>query len=96
MNQQSLVDVVFDQTQKALRDVENVIDSVPDELWGASYCEMPLWKHIYHMLQTLEQWYNDPRDKNNIKPYFGPQGFNGLAKISKRQMPKIEMQDYYK
>ena len=49
-----LVNIITEQTTRALWEVKNIIDCVPDELWNKEYCEMPCWKHIYHMLHSLE------------------------------------------
>ncbi len=46
MEENLLVKVIKDQTVRALWEVKNVIDSVPNELWNKEYCEMPCWKHI--------------------------------------------------
>lgn len=37
-----LIDVITSQTAKALWEVKNVIDCVPEELWDKCYCEMPI------------------------------------------------------
>ena len=68
MEQKTYIQIIEDQTNRALWEVKNVIDSVPDELWNREYCDMPLWKHIYHMLHSLDQWYINPRDTNYVQP----------------------------
>lgn len=50
MKQNTLIEIISDQTQRMLWEVNNVIDCVPNILWNKEYCDMPLWKHIYHML----------------------------------------------
>lgn len=59
-----LIDVITSQTAKALWEVKNVIDCVPEELWDKCYCEMPMWQHIYHTLHSLDMWYINPYDNN--------------------------------
>lgn len=54
MEETLLVNIITDQTSRALWEVKNIIDCVPDELWNKEYCEMPCWKHIYHMLHSLD------------------------------------------
>ena len=49
MNQNTLTAIIEEQTRRALWEVKNVISCIPDELWNKSYCEMPCWKHVYHM-----------------------------------------------
>ena len=57
-----LTAAIADQTSRALWEVGNVIACVPDRLWEKEYCEQPLYKHIYHMLHSLDLWFINPRD----------------------------------
>lgn len=68
MNQNTLTQIITEQTNRALWEVKNVIDCVPDELWDKEYCRMPCHKHIYHMLHSLDLWYINPRDKDFAEP----------------------------
>lgn len=61
MEQHTLSAILQDQTARALWEVKNVIDCVPDSLWNNLYCGMPCWKHIYHMLHSLDVWMINPR-----------------------------------
>lgn len=63
MNQNTYVEIIDELTRRALWEVKNVIDCVPDELWNKEYCQMPCYKHIYHMLHSLDLWYINPRDQ---------------------------------
>ena len=47
---ENLCEIIKDQTNRALWEVRNVIDCVPESLWSKEYCEMPLYKHIYHII----------------------------------------------
>ena len=47
MKQDSYLDIIQDLTERALWEVKNIIDCVPDDLWDKCYCQMPMWKHIY-------------------------------------------------
>lgn len=44
-------EIIREQTNRALWEVGNVIKCIPEDIWGKEYCGMPLWKHVYHMLQ---------------------------------------------
>ncbi|MBD5450835.1 MAG: hypothetical protein HDR28_11980 [Lachnospiraceae bacterium] len=44
MRQNTLIEIIEEQTNRALWEVRNVIDCVPDELWSKEYCGMPGWK----------------------------------------------------
>ena len=70
MKQNTMTGIIAEQTKRALWEINNVIDSVPDRLWNKEYCDMPLWKHIYHMLDSLDLWCINPRDKNFVNRVF--------------------------
>lgn len=74
----NLTDTIIFQTEKALWEVKNVIDCVPKELWDKSYCEMPMWQHIYHTLHSLDLWYINPNDKNYTEPSIHRENLNNL------------------
>ena len=54
MSEQNLCEIIRDEANRALWEVHNTIECVPDQLWNKFYCEMPMWKHIYHMLHSLD------------------------------------------
>ena len=95
MKQNTFVEIICDQTYRALWEVENVIDCVPDELWDKEYCEMPCWKHIYHMLHSLDLWYINPRDKNYQEPDIHEKDLNNLDVISEKCLTREEINDYF-
>lgn len=55
-----LVAIIWDQTQRSIWSLKNVLQCVPDELWNKKYCNMPLWKHIYHTLHSFDKSYINP------------------------------------
>lgn len=42
MKQNTMTEIINDQTKRSLREVKNVIYCVPDSLWNKEYCDMPL------------------------------------------------------
>lgn len=88
------VAIIKEQTRRALWEVKNVIDCVPDELWDKEYCEMPCWKHIYHMLHSLDQWYIDPRDPDFQEPSIHEPGLNDLDVVSHKRLTRREIDAY--
>ena len=96
IKQNTLIEIIEDQTTRALWEVRNVIDCVPDELWNRNYCEMPCWKHIYHMLHSLDLWYINPRDENFCEPDIHEKDLNNLDVISKKSLSREEINDYLK
>jgi hypothetical protein len=95
LEQESLVQIIRDQTRRALWEVKNVIDCIPNELWDKLYCEMPLWKHVYHMLHSLDLWLINPRDVNFHEPSFHVKDLNNLDVISEKRLTREELDSYY-
>lgn len=95
MGKLSLVEIIEEQTNLALWEVGNVLECVPDELWNKKYCGMPCWKHIYHMLHSLDLWYMNPRDKNFQEPDIHEKDLNNLDAISKKNLLREEIRDYF-
>lgn len=95
MKQDKLTAIIEEQTKRALWEVKNVIDCVPDELWNREYCEMPCWKHIYHMLHSLDLWYINPGDKNFKEPPIHETNLNNLDVVSQKTLSRGEVIDYF-
>ncbi len=76
MDELSYTSVIREQTRRALWNVRNVISCVPGGMWGRDYCEMPLWKHIYHTLHSLDRYFINPWDYT--EPPFHVQDLNDL------------------
>ncbi|WP_242862492.1 hypothetical protein [Clostridium tyrobutyricum] len=55
MNETNYTEIIKDQTKRVLWSINNVIDCISDEYWNKNYCEMPLWKHIYHTVHSLDK-----------------------------------------
>ena len=75
--------------------MKNVIDCVPNDLWEKCYCEMPMWKHIYHMLHSLDLWFINPRDINFIEPSIHEKDLNNLDVFSDKKISRDEIIQYY-
>ena len=93
MNESNFTEIIKDQTDRALWEVENVIACVPGGLWDKRYCGMPLWKHIYHMLHSLDQWYINPRVY--AQPGFHKKGLNDLDFQSDEQLSRDDLARYF-
>ncbi len=94
MNQESLTAIMQDQLRRALWEVHNVIDCIPDELWGKPYCGMPLWKHVYHTLHSLDLWLINPRDKAFQEPAFHEKDLNDLDTPPTKAISRQELAAY--
>ncbi|MCH5265957.1 MAG: hypothetical protein J1F02_08655 [Lachnospiraceae bacterium] len=95
MEQSTLSEIIQEQTSRALWEMKNVMDCVPDELWDKEYCEMPCWKHIYHMLHSLDLWYINPRDENFVEPGIHEKDLNNLDVVSTKRLSRTEINDYF-
>ncbi len=95
MNQNSLTQIIEDQTTRALWEVKNVIDCVPEKLWDREYCQMPCWKHIYHMLHSLDLWYINPRDKSFQEPVIHEKDLNNLDVVSQKVLSRSQIERYF-
>jgi len=95
MEENLLVVIIKDQTYRALWEVKNVIDCVPDELWNKAYCEMPCWKHIYHMLHSLDLWFVNPGDKDYTEPDIHEKELNSLDVIPSKYLLREEINHYF-
>ena len=95
MEQSAYTSIIRDQTQRALWEVGNVIDCIPDELWDRPYCEMPLWKHVYHMLHSLDLWYINPHDPHYTEPSFHTPNLNNLDVVTEGRLTREQITDYF-
>lgn len=95
MDQSTFSAIITDQTHRALWEVKNVIDCIPDDLWNKKYCEMPCWKHVYHMLHSLDLWYINPRDKHFVEPEIHVKDLNNLDVVSEKQLTRDEINNYF-
>lgn len=95
MQQESCAAIIADQTERALWEVQNVISCVGDDLWDKAYCQMPLWKHIYHMLHSLDQWMVNPRDEDFREPPFHRPALNNLDVFSDGSLTRNQINSYF-
>ena len=95
MNQNTLTAIIEEQTRRALWEVKNVISCIPDELWNKNYCEMPCWKHVYHMLHSLDLWYINPRDRYFKEPDIHEKDLNNLDVVSSKNLTRKEIDSYF-
>lgn len=92
MEQNSFCEIIADQTERALWEVKNVIDCIPDALWDRIYCDMPLWKHVYHTLHSLDQWFINPMVY--AQPPFHCPALNDLDVVTEGYLSRDEIQRY--
>lgn len=92
--QNSYSAIIKNQTEKALWEVKNVIDCVFDDMWNTRYCGMPLYKHIYHMLHSLDMWFINPF-YGYSEPEFHINNLNNLDVETDKVISRAEIDCYY-
>jgi hypothetical protein len=55
-------------------------------------CDMPIWKHVYHMLHSCDQWYINPYEYK--EPDFHEPNLNSLDIESEKALSKDELLQY--
>lgn len=93
MSGQGYLAAIREQTSRALWEVENVVDCIPDDMWNASYCSMPLYKHVYHMLHSLDQWFINP--SCYAEPRFHIPNLNNLDTVTDMALTREELRAYF-
>jgi hypothetical protein len=88
--------IIEEQTNRALWEVNNLVACVPDSLWDKKYCEMPMWKHIYHMLHSLDLWFINPRDENFSEPAIHEKDLNDLNTLTEKELSRHDIENYCK
>jgi len=55
-------------------------------------CGMPIWKHCYHVLHSLDQWYINPKEYEH--PPFHTENLNSLDIASKEVLSREQLLAY--
>ena len=92
MDELKVTQIIKEQTHRALWSIINVISCIPDSEYERCYCDMPLWKHVYHTLHSLDQWYINP--SKYIEPAFHVANLNSLDVHTDKVLSKQEVDQY--
>ena len=82
MNQQ--VKIIRENLERSIWEIENIMHCIDD--WSAEFCGSPIWKHVYHTLHSLDQWFINPEEYN--EPPFHKEGLNSLDVKSEESLDK--------
>lgn len=55
-------------------------------------CDMPIWKHVYHMLHSCDQWFINPNEYT--EPDFHVSGLNSLDIPSEKVLSREQLSAY--
>ncbi len=93
MNELGYIAIIREQTKRALWEVGNVVDCIPNGMWDAPYCSMPLYKHVYHMLHSLDQWFINPQ--RYTEPDFHIPNLNNLDVATEKVLTRDDLHSYF-
>lgn len=85
--------IIREQTGILFSNIQETFNSVKEAQMDDIVCEWPLWKHFYHMLHSLDQWFINPY--NYIEPDFHEENMNSLHEPSANSLSKSELIQYY-
>lgn len=85
----TLVDLIAAQTEVLLTNAAICLNTC--DLQAKVY-EMPLWKHAYHMLHSLDRWFINP--ERYIEPPFHVENLNSLDIPSETVLSKAQLDGY--
>lgn len=92
MDELKVTQIIKEQTHRALWSITNVISCIPDLKYEKCYCDMPLWKHVYHTIHSLDRWYINPY--KYIEPTFHVANLNSLDVHTEKVLSKQEVDQY--
>lgn len=85
-----LVDIITKQTEIMLYNVDITLHTCDLDV---IVCEMPIWKHLYHSLHSLDRWFINP-DKYD-EPSFHEPNLNSLDIPSENVLFREELIQYF-
>ncbi|MBE6754164.1 MAG: DinB family protein [Ruminococcaceae bacterium] len=76
MNQNNCKEIIIDAAERMLWELGNVIDccydsKMPEGFWDKPFCGMPVWRHVYHTLHSLDRWLINPAVYEPAMPFAG-------------------------
>ena len=95
MRETSYHAVIAEMTVRALWEMQNVMDCIPDELWDTCYGGAPLWQHVYHTLHHLDQWFINPRDNDFVEPPVHTPHLQELSIYPAAHLSRHDTDDYF-
>ena len=56
----TMVEVIRRQSEQLFDNIGYVLDYTDDDLLARPICRWPLWRQIYHLLHSMDQWFINP------------------------------------
>ncbi len=85
-----LVEEITEQTAIALHNVKTTIETCDLDF---VLCEMPVWKHLYHTLHSLDMWFINP-ERYDEPPFHEP-NLNSLDIKSEKTLSRERLSTYF-
>ena len=95
MRETSYHAVIAEMTVRALWELQNLLDCIPDALWDRCYGGAPLWQHVYHTLHELDQWFINPRDTDFVEPPIHTPHLQELHIYPAARLDRPAIDDYF-
>jgi len=87
--QYELVNAIKKNTNALFRNAEILLETCD---LAYILCDMPIWKHVYHMLHSLDQWYINPCEYTH--PPFHTENLNSLDIPSEEILSREQLREY--
>jgi hypothetical protein len=91
----SMTETLKQQTQILFANIETTFQAAEKFDFNKSTIRAPLWKHFYHMLHSLDQWFINPF--RYTEPDFHTTGLNLIDHAdSEKSLSRHALHEYYK
>ena len=87
------VNIIKRQTEIMLRNVQVSLDTITETQLSVTKVKWPIWKHFYHLLHSLNQWFINP--VNYIQPAFHQDGMNYFDKLEDHGLSRKQLLEYF-
>ena len=84
-----LVDIITEQTGRMFYNIGIMLRTCNLDF---ALCELPVWKHAYHMLHSCDQWFINPRRFG--EPAFHTPGLNSLNQADENALSREDLLNY--
>jgi hypothetical protein len=91
----SVTEVVRRQCECLFVNIEFIFDFVDDDLLAQPMCRWPLWRQLYHMLHSVDQWFINPFEFQ--EPHVNGAVIKALnTEVDTEPMSKGLLHEYYR
>ena len=88
-----LIEIISEQTRILFENIQETFNAISEDQMDKFIFDAPLWKHIYHMLHSLDQWFINPYIYNNLD--FHEYGMNSYKIETDEVLSKENLVTYF-